>query len=370
MAVNEQDNLMTTKNLGVGIIGASAERGWAKDSHVPAVQKLPGLELAAVASGSPAKAAAAAQAFGAKAGYADAKDLIRDPHVDLVAVAVKVPDHRELVLAALAAGKHIYCEWPLGRNLAETEEMAQAADAAGVHVAIGLQTRLNPGARRAAELLAGGVIGRVLNARIYSGTMAFGPKVEAAMAFGEKAENGVTLVTIQGAHTVDFASAVLGPWADVTALASTQYPEVKIGGDLERQRRSTPDHLLTLSRLVGGGVLGMEVVGGLPAEATPFRLEVTGAEGNLVLAGGAARGFQSGRLHLSVNGQAVSVDEGAAAGLPDAAANVASVYAALRDDVLKGTRTSPDFHHAVRLMRLVDTVMSSSETGMRKVLVA
>ena len=115
------------KALGVGIIGASAERGWAKLAHVPAIQQLAGLEVAAVASGSQAKADAAAKAFGAKSGYADGKDLIHDPTVDIVTIAVKVPDHRELVLAALGAGKHIYCEWPLGRNLAETEELARAA---------------------------------------------------------------------------------------------------------------------------------------------------------------------------------------------------------------------------------------------------
>ena len=120
------------KALGVGIIGASAERGWTKIAHAPAVQQLAGLELAALASGSQAKADAAAKAFGAKASYADGKDLIEDPNVHIVKIAVKVPDHRELVLAALAAGKHIYCEWPLGRNLAETMELAKAAQSANV----------------------------------------------------------------------------------------------------------------------------------------------------------------------------------------------------------------------------------------------
>jgi len=63
-----------------------------------------GLELVAVASGSQEKGNAAAKAFGAKAGYANGKDLIDDPNVDIVMIAVKVPDHRELVLAAVAAG--------------------------------------------------------------------------------------------------------------------------------------------------------------------------------------------------------------------------------------------------------------------------
>ena len=66
---------------------------------------LPAWNSSAVASGSHAKADAAATAFGARTGYADGKDLIQDPSVDIVTIAVKVPDHRELVLAALAAGK-------------------------------------------------------------------------------------------------------------------------------------------------------------------------------------------------------------------------------------------------------------------------
>ena len=68
--------------------------------------------------------------------------MIRDDLIDLIAIAVKVPAHRELVLAALDAGKAVCCEAPLGRSVAETEEMASAVGA--LHTAIGLQGRLNP----------------------------------------------------------------------------------------------------------------------------------------------------------------------------------------------------------------------------------
>ena len=145
-----------TKPLRVGIIGASAARGWAKESHVPAVQQLAGLALTAVAAGSQPSAEAAARAFGAQAGYGSAEDLIGDPDVDLVAVAVKVPDHLELVLGALAAGKHVYCEWPLGCDLAETEELAAAARSAGVHAPSDCRPASNPAARRAKTLIAAG----------------------------------------------------------------------------------------------------------------------------------------------------------------------------------------------------------------------
>ncbi len=99
----------------------------------------------------------------------------RDDLIDVITIAVKVPAHRELVLAALDAGKAVYCEAPLGRTVAETEEMASAVGS--LHTAIGLQGRFNPAVRRAAELLSSGKIGRPLNARIVSTTSGFGPEM-------------------------------------------------------------------------------------------------------------------------------------------------------------------------------------------------
>ena len=353
------------KTLGVGIIGASADRGWARVSHVPAVQGLAGLELVAVASGSQSKADEAAKAFGAKNGYANGDHLIKNPAVDIVTIAVKVPDHRELVLAALDARKHIYCEWPLGRNLAETQELAAAAKAAKVHVLTGLQTRLNPVMLRARALVSSGAIGRPLAARIFSSTVAFGPKIEAAMSFAEDPANGVTLVSIQGAHTLDFAIAVLGPLADIVGLTTTQYPLITIGDSTTEQPRSTPDHLLVQARFGEVAALSLEVAGGRAPEAVTFRMEVDGEKGTLSVDGGAPRGFQSGRLTVRLRGELQSVDEGEVATATAGAANVAGMYVGLRNDILSDTWTVTDFEHAVRLTKLIDDVTASSAIGAR-----
>lgn len=353
------------KTLQVGIIGASAERGWAKGSHVPAVQGLAGLELAAVATTDQKSADAAAKAFGAQRAYGNVKDLLQDLAIDLVTVAVKVPDHRELILGAIAAGKHIYCEWPLGRDVAEAEELRDAAAAAGVHAAIGLQARQNPAIAKARKLIGSGTIGRVLSARMYSGTVAFARKIGEADLYLEDPANGATLLMIHGGHAVDAAIAVLGPLDDVTALASVQYSDIEVGDAGRKHRRSIPDHLMTQSSLKTSGVVSVEVAGGRSAIDSTFRLEVTGDIGRLALQGGAPRGFQSDRLRLLLNDAEQQVDEGEVAGMPDMAANVASTYAALRDDILHGTSAAPGFGHAVRLTRLIDDIMVSSRTGTR-----
>ena len=356
-----------TKLLRVGVIGASAERGWAKISHIPAIQALDGLELAAVVTQDQPSADRAARAFGAAKGYGDAKQLFADPDIDIVTVAVNVPAHRDLVLGALAAGKHLYCEYPLGRDRAEAEELAEAARRAGVHAAIGLQLRGNPATRQAREMITAGVIGRLLNARILSTTMAFGPETERAMAFAEKAENGVTLPTVQGAHTLDLAIAVLGAFDDLSAVASTQFPQVTIEGKdgTATQARTIPDHVAVLARLGGGIPVSSEVVGGRPANTTPFRFEITGEKGVLVLDGGAPRGVQSGVLRLLLDSKEQHL-EAAPVAEPETATNVAGIYAALRNDILNGTRTVPDFEHAVRVTRLIDDVLAASGSGVRK----
>lgn len=352
------------KPLRVGIIGASAEGGWARDSHVPAVQALDGLELAAVATNSQGTADASARAFGVATGYGNAMDLVRAPDIDLVTVAVRVPAHRGLVLGALAAGKHVYCEWPLGRDAGEAEAMAAAARTAGVHAAIGLQLRGNPVVRRTRELIASGAIGRLLSVRVYSATAGFGPDVPASMLYAEVPENGANLVTIQGAHTVDLAIAVAGALSDLSALATAQYPMIKAGDAGDPRPRTTFDHLLLQGRLANGAALSLEVAGGRPP-GTPFRLEAVGEAGVLRLEGGAARGVQTGRLTLLIDGVPQPVDEGELGTMPDAAANVAGVYAALRDDIAGGTSNAAGFGHAVRLTRLVADLLASSRTGSR-----
>ena len=353
------------KSIGVGVIGASAAGGWAKESHIPAIRTLGGLELVAVTTTSQSSADIAAKAFGARMGYGNAAAMFDDPAVELVAIAVKVPAHRELVLGALAAGKHVLCEWPLGRNTAESEELAAAAKASGVRVAIGLQTRANPTLHRAQEVIRSGTLGRILSARVVSTTAAFGPAVPSSMKYAEDAASGVTLLSIQGAHTIDMAIAMLGGFADLSAIAATRYPEIEIGDDKIASKRTTPDHVLVQSRLASGAILGIDIAGGFPTDDTPFKFEVFGESGRLVLTGGAMRGFQSGRLRLELNGESMPVSDGESDTLPDIAANVADTYAAFRNDIVGNTHAVPDFDHAVRLSRLIDSILASSTSGSR-----
>src|SRR4029079_16431248 len=93
-----------------------------------------------------------------------------------------------------------------------------------VHVAIGLQAHMNPAARRAAELIVAGAIGRPLTARIFSSTAGFAPRLPATHAYLNTIESGANLITILGGHTLDLAILDLRGIDRLNALTTMQHP--------------------------------------------------------------------------------------------------------------------------------------------------
>src|SRR3954451_19493866 len=94
---------MTSSKIRVGIVGASASRGFASIAHIPALRALPQFEIAAVCTAHQETADAAARQYGAPLAFSDPETLARHPDIDLVTVSVKVPDHYRPVMAAIEA---------------------------------------------------------------------------------------------------------------------------------------------------------------------------------------------------------------------------------------------------------------------------
>src|SRR6201996_7623713 len=132
------------EKIRLGLIGASVTGTWSARSHLPALQASAEVELTAVCTTRAESAEAARRAWGARLAFDNWRKMIASPEIDAVAVVVRVPSHYEPTKAALEAGKHVYCEWPLGRTTAEAVELADLAKAKGLVTAIGLQARVNP----------------------------------------------------------------------------------------------------------------------------------------------------------------------------------------------------------------------------------
>src|SRR4249920_3810809 len=144
---------MPETRLGVGIVGVSPVRGWAAIAHIPALRALPNYQIRALSAHNTESARAAGEVFGVGVVFTDHEQLVTRPDIDVVAITVKVPHHRQIVSAALAAGKAVYCEWPLGRDLDDARAMAALAAGQGVRTAAGLQARQAPAVEFVQELL-------------------------------------------------------------------------------------------------------------------------------------------------------------------------------------------------------------------------
>src|SRR6188768_244742 len=136
--------MTTTDPLRVAFIGAGGR--WGPSAHGPALQKLPEINLYAVCTAHADTAQAAADKYGVKKAYSDLATMGADPQVE----------------AALEAGKNVYCEWPLGANTQEAEEMAALARKKNVRTMVGLQRRASPAYLYMRELIEQGYVGQVL----------------------------------------------------------------------------------------------------------------------------------------------------------------------------------------------------------------
>src|SRR3984885_11059596 len=148
--------------IRLGLIGASVKGTWSSRSHLPAEQASSDVDLTAVCTTRADSTEAARQAYGARLAFDDYGAMIASREIDAVAVVVRVPSHYAPTKAALEAGKHVYCEWPLGRTTAEAEELAALAKAKGLVTAIGLQARVNPAMMHLRELVAAGYVGEIM----------------------------------------------------------------------------------------------------------------------------------------------------------------------------------------------------------------
>ena len=368
-------NPILGRKIGVGIIGASPERGWASDAHIPALQALADdFEIAAISTSRRASADEAAKKFGVKLAFDNHAELIARPEVDLVVVTVKVPHHFELVQAAIAAGKAVYCEWPLGNGLLEAEAMAAMARERGVLARVGLQARSSPVVAYAKQLIAEGYIGEVLSSTIVADAINWGADILDCYAYLLDRRNGASMLTIPFGHSLDAFCWTLGEFAELSATFATRRPQVRHVESGKMLACDVADQIVIGGRLASGAVASIHFRGGL-SRGTHFLWEINGTEGDLQITAG---GGHIQMLPLSLRGARGASTELAELPIPAAcnpigpmlaanplAASVARAYQQLGLELRGGARRLPDFDDAVICHRMLDAMATAAETGQR-----
>lgn len=359
--------------IGVGIIGASPDRGWSSDAHIPALRSLPAFTLAAVSTSRRESADAAARAYEVPLAFDNHAELVARPEVDLVTVAVKVPYHHALVSSALDAGKAVYCEWPLGNGSAEAEDLAARAERAGVYAAVGLQARSSPVIRYLRRLLADHFIGRVLSTSVVASGMNWGADIIAPYVYLLDSRNGATMLSIPFGHSIDALCWSLGEFEQLNATMAIRRPEVALAGSDRPVVSDVADQIAIAGTLAGGVPASIHFRGGM-ARGTNFLWEINGTDGDLQIIGDGGhiqmvpiglRGARADQHELVAMAPPKEYDEapGIANGIP---ANVTRAYARLARDWQTGTRTLPGFADAAMRHRMLDAITRAAETSERQ----
>jgi predicted dehydrogenase len=353
--------------IGVGIVGLSATAGWGAGAHVPALSAAGGFELRGLVGGSTATARAASEVHGVPA-YPSVEQLAEAEGIDLVVVTVRTPRHRELVLPALAAGRPVFCEWPLAVDLEEAEEIAAAARA--VSTFVGLQGRSSPTFRWLAELVSDGYVGDVLSATVSSTVTEWGGPVEERMLYTLDRRLGATMLGVAFGHAIDAVSLVVGELQDVVATTAVRHPLVRLGGGDRLVPMTADDQIAVSGRLPNGAVLSVHQRGGTAA-GSGFSMVIDGTLGTLEatardhphVAPVTARGARRGEPLTTLTRP--DVDDPYRHLAQTSLHTLAHAYAGIGRTLRGGPRTVPDFADAVKRHRLLDAITRSGENGRR-----
>lgn len=363
---------MAKGKLRIGIIGANVHYGWGTRAHLPAIKVLPELELMAVATRSQDTATETARHYGIPLAFDDPKKLATHPDVDVVVVSTRAPTHHEMVRLAVNAGKHVYCEWPLGANLGQALDSRSLAESKKARHMVGLQGRGVPALNYAKELVAQGYVGQALSATLHQSLPGAGRRV-ATFPEGVDRTKGVGTLAIAGGHSLDCLCFCLGEFREVSAVVATQVKKAVVAETGAVLDVTAPDQVSISGVLASGAVVSAHVKS-TPDFATGFLMEIDGTEGSLVLASDASaqigevsiRGARKGDLglhELSIPEKHRWVPPATPKGAPY---NVAQMWRRFAAAIRDGAPVDPDFNLAVARHTLLDAIQRASDTGQRQ----
>lgn len=261
--------------IGIGIVGG----GYMGKAHSAAFAAVGTVfetrlkpRLVAIAGSTPESGARYAEAYGFERGARDWRALVHDPEVEAVVIASPQSTHLEIAQAALAAGKPVLCEKPMGLDVAEARAMLAAAEQAGVVHSVAYNYSRTPATQFARALIGEGALGRVHHLRIehtedFHLTSTLPPwrsQGDANGCLGDLAP-----------HPINAALALGGPIAQVFAVMETVFPQrngVKVTND---------DQVLMTLRFASGASGQLFASRVATGKKMGYAYEVTGKKGAL-----------------------------------------------------------------------------------------
>lgn len=293
---------MSKKPLRVGLIGS----GFMGSCHAYAFRAVSGIfdvplepVLEMVADIDDAAAKRSAERFGFRRYTGDWRQLVNDPDVDLVDITAPNALHHEIGMAAIAAGKAVYCEKPLANTVEDCAELVEAAAAKGLPTAIGYNYLKNPMIALARDIIQSGEIGEVVGFRgIHAEDYMTDPT--APFSFRNELVGGGVLADL-GSHIIAMARHLVAPITEVAGhLHNVVSARPVARGSSEMREVTTDDQARFLCSFANGASGVIEASWVAQGRKMQLGFEITGTKGSL-----AFNAERLNELQLSTSGQPV-----------------------------------------------------------------
>jgi predicted dehydrogenase len=272
------------REIGVGIIGT----GFMGKAHALAYKAVAGIfpdiphpVMEAVSDIDRPAAEEAARKFGFKRVHADWRSLIEDPGVGIVSITTPNVLHREIALAAVAAGKHVHCEKPIAPNASAAKDMMDAAEAAGIVTQVGYNYIKNPILKLAREMVRAGELGGITGFRgIHAEDYMADPEVP--YSWRVDPSGGAGAIADIGSHIIGMARFLVGPITEVMADLQTVIKTRPVAPGSKERREILVDDVARLNVRFAGGFGGtIEANWAATGRKMQLGFELYGAKGSL-----------------------------------------------------------------------------------------
>lgn len=289
-----------TQRMNIGLIGS----GFMGQAHADAFRRaamlykdLPAIpHLYMLADATEELAVDAASRFGFEKSTGDWRALVSDPNVDVVDITSPNMMHFDMAMAAIAAGKHVYCEKPLAVTVDEAEQMTAAAQAKGVKTMVAFNNVKTPAAMLAKQIIDSGQIGTPMRFRGWFDQGFFNdPDLPFSWRCTRK-EAGSGALGDLGSHVISVAQYLMGPVAETVAQTQTYFPtrpviagaanySAKADANAERRAVENEDQIQTMVRFAGGAGGTIEASRVSAGKVFGVYWEVSGTEGTIMMDG-------------------------------------------------------------------------------------
>jgi len=203
------------RTIRVGVVGVG---GIAQSQHIPGYLRCQDVEIAALCDVNQALLESMGQKYAVSTLTTDYRELVELDHLDAVDICTANDMHHPVAMAAIAQGKHVFCEKPLALNYEQARQMVEAAQAADVVTGVGFVHRVTPAARLAHQLIAEGALGDIYHviATFASGDANYAEQPMSWRRSRAKAGSGALFDL--GAHMIDMMCWWLGQ--EITAVCA------------------------------------------------------------------------------------------------------------------------------------------------------